>query len=686
MEQTVPIPQAIQIAVRHQQSGNLKQAGDIYRKILDKEPGNAAALHFLGVIGIQTGDFSGAAALIEKAISADGAVPEFFCNLGLALQGKGELDRAILCFWRAVALRPDYAEAYNNLGSAFFSLGRHEEALENYQRSIEIKPGYAEAYYNLGIVLKDLGRPEEAAESYKRAIELKPGYAEAYNNMGFIRHEQGEHDEAEECYRKAIEINPGYAEAHNNMGAILLEQKKPEDAIASYRRTVELKPGYADAYNNLGFALNAQSKYEEAAGAFRRAIELRPDFADAWNNLGLALRELMRFDEALDAHRKAAELKPDFAAAYNNMGGICQEQGKFVEAEAAHNRAIAADGNFTQAYLCLTACRKFTGEDAKKLIEDIRGLLEREGIKEEETASLHFALGKLCDDLGRYEEAFSNYREANRIENGKLEFDREKHEAHISRLIEIFTPECFEQRRGLGSDADLPIMVLGMIRSGTTLVEQIISSHPRVHGAGELNFWEELEKKYSLEDIAAMTGGTALSVAGEYIDHLRSLSKTAWYITDKMPGNFLRLGLIHLVFPKAKIIHLKRNPVDTCLSIYFHKFAGCHPYGYDLDNLVFYYKQYQRLMEHWRKVLPACIFFEVQYEELVERQEQESKKLIEFCGLPWDEGCLRFHSAKRPVKTCSNWQVRQPIYKSSTARWKKYEPHLGPLSELLTEK
>lgn len=395
-------------------------------------------------------------------------------------------------------------------------------------------------------------------------------------------------------------------------------------------------------------------------------------------------------EEVLEAHIRAAELKPGLAAVYNNMGGIYQEQGKFEKTAEAHNKAIATDENFAPVYL---ACRKFKEEDAG-FIDNLQRLLERDGIKEEETASLRFALGKINDDLGRYEKAFFNYKEANRIENKKYEFDREKHAGHISRIMETFTPEFFAERRNIGAGHDLPIMVLGMIRSGTTLVEQIISSHPRVHGAGELNFWNDIEKKHNPDGVAGppeagygmISGETALQIAQKYVDCLRSFSKTAWHITDKTPGNFLCIGLIHLVFPKARIIHLKRNPVDTCLSIYFHKFAGYHPYGYDLDNLVFYYRQYQRLMEHWRGVLPTDVFHEVQYEDLVKEHEKTSRELIGFCELPWDERCLRFHQTERPVKTCSNWQVRQPIYKSYTARWKRYEPYLGPLSALLTEK
>lgn len=684
MKHTFQIPQAIQIALNHQTNGNLKQAAGIYRKILEAEPGNAAALHLLGVIGIQTGDFCAAAGLIEKAISVDNTVAEFFGNLGLALQGKGDTGRAVECFRRAIGLKPFYAEAYNNMGFALHSLGRHEEALAGYLRAIEINPGYAEAYYNRGITLNDMGRPLEAIESYKKAVELKPGYAEAYNNMGFVRHEQSAHAEAEACYRKAIGLAPGYAEAHNNLGAIFLEQKKPEQAAESYRRAIGLKPQYADAWNNLGFALNVLGRREEAAAAFRSAIAIRPDFADAWNNLGLSLRDAGKLEEALEAHGRAAAIKLDFAAAYNSMGAIYQDLGKFGEAMAAHNKAISVDGNFAPAYLCLAACKKFGKADGR-IIEDIKRLLEREGIREEETADLRFALGKIYDDLGLYGEAFLNYSAANRIENRKYEFDREKHAAYISGVMETFTPEFFGRMRAMGSDADLPVLIVGMIRSGTTMVEQILASHPRVHGAGELDFWEKAEKKFPLDRVGALTGGAVRSMAEENIDCLRSFSKVAWHVTDKMPGNFQRLGLIHLVCPKARIIHVKRNPVDTCLSIYFHKFAGRHSYGYDLDNLVFYYKQYQRLMGHWRSVLPPGIFYELQYEELVEDQEKASRQIVEFCGLPWDEKCLRFYRTERPVKTCSNWQVRQPIYRSSVDKWKKYEAYLGPLAGLLPE-
>ena len=529
------------------------------------------------------------------------------------------------------------------------------------------------------------GELEQAEVLYREVLQIEPNNADALHLLGVIANQRGQNEIAVDLIEKAIKVDQAVPFYHYNAGNAYSALNKFEEAVACYQRALSLNPDYYEALNNLGNALKAQGKLEEAMACHQRAISLKPDFYKAHTNLGVVLHDQGKMEEAIACYQHALTLNPDYYEALINLGNALREQGKFKEAVASYRKAISVNENYTEAYLYLTECRKFTEADSE-FIETLRKMVEREDTKDEDAANLRFALGKVYDDLGRFGEAFFNYHEANRIENKKCKFDREKHYVHISRLIETFTPEFFGQRRDFGSDSDLPTMVIGMPRSGTTLVEQIVASHPHVHGAGELEFWNDNERKrrYTLFNIPAMKGDMAASIAREYIDYLSSFSKTARYMTDKMPNNYQHIGLIHLVFPRARIIHVQRNPVDTCLSIYFQKFRN-HPYSYDLDNLVFYYKQYQRLMSHWRDVLPSEVFHEVNYEDLIKDQENVSRELIRFCDLPWDERCLRFHLTKRPVKTASKWQVRQPIYKSSITRWKNYQPFLGPLSELLTE-
>jgi len=681
--QLLSIPDALKLGMKHHQSGNLEKAEFIYKKVLDAEPGNAEALHLLGLIYFQARNHERALGLIQRAIAINASVPSFYSNLGLIFQELCHPDIAIRNFQKAIALNPNYAEAHNNLGTALYSIRRYDDALASYQRATAIRSDYAEAHYNIGIVLKALGRPDDAIASYRKALQIRPNYPEAENNMGFIYQEQEKNDDAFEHYQKALSLRPDYVEAHNNIGAVYLAQGKPEEAIESYRRALALNPRYAEAYNNLGYALADQRKFDEAVENYHKALALKPDYADAHNNLGLSLKELGKLDEAIACFDRAIQLQPDFSKAFTNKGIVFQQMGRFDDAMDAYVKSITLKQNYAPAYRNLVQCRKMTEADLPMLTL-LEGHLLNAKMSKEDESDVHFALGKIYDDLGQPEKAFAHYKLANDYEHTCYTFDSAQHGAMIQATIDTFTPEFFEQRRDWGCGSDLPILILGMMRSGTTLVEQILSSHPFVFGAGELDFWSEQGKKYPAESMQELTKEGVSSLSDDYIAYLRKFSSDAKHITDKMPNNYLKIGLIHLAFPKARIIHCRRHPVDICLSIYFHKFGGYHPYAYDLDELVSYYQHYDRLMGHWKSILPPDVFFEVQYEELISDQEGVSRKIIEFCGLDWDEQCLHFYDNARPVKTASCWQVRQPLYTSSAERWRNYEQFIGPLSRLLT--
>lgn len=582
-EENLSVPQAIEMALRLQQDGEFQKAEAICKKVLKDQPDNADALHLLGVNAYLTKNPDAAADLISRAIGINAMVPAFHSNLGLALHGMGQFEKAVAHYESAITLKLDYPEAYNNLGNSLKELGRFKEAALCYRQAITLKRDYPEAHYNLGNVLKDMNKVEEAADSYEKAIALKPDFAEAHNNMGLVFQRQGKLDEA------------------------------------------------ADSY-------------------------------------GLALT-----------------LKPDLAEAHNNTGSLHQDMGRFEEAMDSYRKAVSLNSNYTEAYIRLANCKKFNPQDEHILL-GMEKHLGKDSLKEEDALNLNFAMGKAYDDLGRYDNAFQHYQEANGIQCRKHSFNREEFEDKISQIINTFSGDFFSRRRDFGSASELPLLIVGMPRSGTTLVEQIIACHTQVHGAGELGFWSQRQHKLRSTPPTAYKEETVRSIADEYISHLRSFSATARHVTDKMPHNFMSLGLIHLAFPNARAVHCKRNPVDTCLSIYFHKFiARTHPYSCNLDDMAFYYRQYERLMKHWKETLPPGFFMEVEYENLVANQEAESRRLMDFCGLEWDEACLQFHSSERIVKTPSNWQVRQPIYNSSVERWRNYEPFLAPLMQLLED-
>lgn len=614
------------LAAQSQQAGNLAQARDIYLKVLPSQPDNPDLLHIAGVLCQQTG-------------------------MG---------DDALRLIGRAVKLRPDSADFVNNLGN----------------------------------IHMERGEPDKAAKCYGRALALNPSLFNAHYNLGNLHKEKEEYDEATAHFRKAIELEPGYFKAHLNLGNVLHDTGRLEEAIAAFREVVRLAPDFAQGWHNLALVERDDDRLDESAEHFRKALALDPGIDEAVGCYAGVLVRMGRPDDGIEQYEILLSRDPDRVATHVGIGDAHVEAGRFDGAIACFEKALALDPSRGGAYAGIANARKTLPES--DLPARAEALLEKTDPSAEEAVPLHFALGKMYDDLKSFDAAFRHYRQGNQIFNDKRVeknrgFDPEKWKQSIDSFIGTFTPAFFEERRSFGADSELPVFIVGMPRSATTLTEQIVSSHPLVHGAGELTKISSLSKDMrSLlksdspypECVDGMDAATARDLAGSVLENLRKHGGGAVRVTDKMPGNFLHLGLIALLLPKAKLIHCRRDPLDTCLSIYFHHFAAYHPYAYDLKNLGYYYRQYERLMAHWRDALPVEIF-EVRYEEMVANQEEVSRKLVDFCGLDWDERCLSFHQSKRSVRTASNWQVRQPIYKSAVQRWKRYERHLGPLKEAL---
>lgn len=454
-----------------------------------------------------------------------------------------------------------------------------------------------------------------------------------------------------------------------------------EVSLAYLEEAVTRSPHDPALYNNLGNVLHALGRTSESARAFQRAIAVRPDYAEAHYNLGNCYMESNLPERAVDSYLQAVRFQPGYAEAYQNLGQALLNQGRLTEAETAFRRAIELAPLDGLAYLGLAKTRKFLPGELPA-IDGFESVLEQQNGQVSELDSWHYGLGKMNDDVGRYDKAFFHYDRANQIERRHGKFDRERQRQETDLIMDRFTPDRVRETAKKGNSSELPVFIVGMPRSGTTLVEQIISSHPVVFGAGELTYWGERDKKLKTGNYSE---GEVMAAATDYLGILQGFSSTALRVTDKMPLNFMHLGLIHGAFPQARIIHCRRNPVDTCLSIYFQKFESYHPYAHDLEDLACFYREYERLMGHWRAILPPGVYTEVQYEELVEDQEGQSRRLVEFCGLEWDGRCLDYHNSGRAVKTASNWQVRQPIYRSSKERWRNYQGFIEPLMALLDE-
>jgi tetratricopeptide (TPR) repeat protein len=500
-------------------------------------------------------------------------------------------------------------------------------------------------------------------------------------NRGNKFFEQGVHAEAAALYEEAFELDSSLAEALSNLGSALSHLGRYEEAEHCFREAMAIKPNLSDPHANLGVLLRQQSHLSDSEASLRRALKLKPTDLDARMNLGLTLVFLGRLRDARACFAKVLKTTPRNAFALFGMGQIAMAEGQFEEAETTFRRILELNPKMTNAWAALPLTRKMTKADG----EWLRGAEEvaTSKIHPLEEANLRFAMGKYCDDVNDFADAFKNFERGNELlKTAAEDYDRKERSHLIDQLIRVYSPEAISKIGSAGSSSAKPVFVVGMPRSGTSLAEQIIASHPAARGAGELTFWASPALRE-----AGITHGVLMEterpkVAEAYLRILETTSANASRVVDKAPVNSDFLGLIYTVFPNARVIYMQRDPIDTCLSCYFQQFLTGINFTFDLSDLVHYYREHQRIMAHWRAVLPPGFILDVPYEELVADQETWSRKMLNFIGLEWDAQVLEFHTNKRQVTTASAWQVRQQIYKSSVARWHNYEKFIGPLKTL----
>lgn len=568
---------------------------------------------------------------------------------------------------------------------------RLAEARELYRQLCRLERSDPQNWFTLGLLNGMLGDLEEAAACNREATALRPDYADAHFNRAKALQGLGRHDEAEQSYRRALELKRSWPEAFNNLGNVLQELGRLREAIESYRQALALKPAYVDACLNLGNALRRRGEFMEAVGQYHAVLRAQPGHAAAYKALGSAQIALGRLDEALASYRRGAELEPD-AGSVAAQAGVLERLGRPEEAYALIRPFL--DGGRVEIEIANVLATLCDGvgrcQEAIALLE--RGLSELPAaVPRERRSGAHFSLGRLYDRAGQYEKAFSHFKAANDLQADG--FDRGEFVRFIDALIETFDAGFLECGPRARHSSSRPLFIVGMPRSGTSLVEQIVASHPDVYGGGELEDIKRIafgagallgaSKPYP-QLVRELTPEGCDLLAARYLGTLDALCRETCYVTDKMPQNFLALGLIAVLFPEARVIHCVRDPIDTCLSCYSHDFTGYHPYAHRLENLGFYYRQYQRLMRHWQIVLPIPML-SVVYEDLVADQEAGTRQLLAFCDLPWDDRCLRFYESGRIVHTSSYQQVRKPIYRSSLARRRHYAAHLEPLRRALDD-
>ena len=592
----------------------------------------------------------------------------------------GRLDEAESIYRHMLAIDARHADSLHLLGMIEHQRGHNQIAVDMIRRAIAIDPERAAFHSNLGTILQAQGLLDEAAGSFEQALALKPAWAEVHSNLGNILQSQGKLEKAAACQERALALKPDCAEAFSNLANIRQAEGKLDDAVAGYERALALKPDFADAHNNLGIALATRDKVDDAVAHYERALALKPDWAYAHNNLGNAFVIQDRIDEATAHYKRALVLKPDYANAHNNLGNIFKEQGKFDDAMAHYGRAISISPDYAEAHLNRAEIKSFRRGDSD--LAALEALAGSHVLSPDKAVYLHFALAKALDDFGDYDRAFEHLRTGNALKRRQIDYQENAVLDLFQRISSVFDRSQFDRFHGAGDPSSIPVFVLGMPRSGSTFIEQILASHPQIHGAGELTALEKMELAYP-ESIPSLDAVALRQIGQSYLSSLPKIDGDKLRVVDKLPGNFLRIGLIRLILPNARFIHTTRNPIDTCLSCYSKLFSHGLYFSYDLAELGRYYRAYSELMAHWRSVLPPGAMLEVSYEDVVDNLEGQARRLIDYCGLAWEDRCISFHKSTRPVKTASAVQVRQPLFRSSLQRWRRYEADLGPLLDEL---
>ena len=609
---------------------------------------------------------------------------------GLALQRAGRPAEAEKLFAGALEREPKNAYVLYLRGTLFFQTGRGQEAMQDLLASLELDRNNPWARYILGLSLAEQGRPEEALASYAEALRLKPDFYQVVNSIGNTLQKQGHLAAAGDKYAEALRLKPDYPDALNNLGNVLQEQGRLEEAADRYGESLRLRPEYPQTHYNLGSVLQKQGRLDEAAERYREALRLKPDYPAALNNLGNVLQEQGQAEAAAACYKRALALEPDAPDAYLNLGHALTVSGRLGEAADVFETAIARAPRRGLAYLMLTATGRVTpGSPHVRRMEELAADLD--ALPEADRMELHFALGAAYADLGDQERSFRHLLAGNRLKRGRVDYDEAGTLALFGRIRAVFGAEFLAAGPRSGISSRTPVFVVGMPRSGTTLVEQILASHPQVCGAGELLDLPHLVKSLGQagagavypEAVAALPPEHLERLGAAYLAGLRGRAPEAARVVDKLPDNFLRLGLIRLALPGAGIIHVRRDPVDTCLSCFSILFAGRLHYTYDLAELGRFYRAYAGLMAHWRAVLPPGAMCEVRYEDVVADLEGQARRIVAHCGLDWDARCLAFHENKRPVRTASAAQVRRPLYASSVGRWGAFADLARPLLEAL---
>ncbi len=590
----------------------------------------------------------------------------------------GRPEDALRLSQEAVAIAPEDPTAHVVRGIALGAYGDVSSAEEALRRALELAPGHLEATIALTRVLFSTGRAESGLEMAASLVERSPADPDLWMHFGLLIAETGRYQEAVACFERVVALEPTSVPGHQNLAAALRDSGREFDSAMVWERVVQMAPRSLDAWINLGRLRLAHGEFDGAIEAAERALGLESYNSNAHLLKALALSEDGRGNEAERHLVRAVRYDPENAVAHASLGFWFQEQGRFPEARKALLRSIELNPRHGFAYYNLFRSKKADDGDAP-MLERLRELAADPTIPLRDRGYMHYALGKAAEDVGEFQSAIQSYNEGNRcaydVWLSRKPWDRDAYAAGFEKTRVAFTRDRMQSLSRGANPSETPVLIVGMIRSGTSLLEQMLSSHPEVAGAGELPFWHKNESR--IEDEGALR-----ELASEYLLELERFSPGATRVTDKLPHNYAMLGAIHSALPNARIVHVRRNPADNCLSVYTTAYQRPPVFAHHRENIVFAFREYQRLMDHWRQTIPSDRLLEVNYEDLVADREGWLRRIVAFCGLEWNNACLRHEANPRAVRTPSLWQVRQPIYATSVERWRRFEPWIPEFAAL----
>jgi len=589
---------------------------------------------------------------------------------------------------KAIKSLPKFPEAYSNLGNVLKDMGRYSEAINAYQQALKYYPEHPLILNNLGNMYMLTGSPVSALEYFDQAISVEDKFADAYSNKGSALKEMGYFEEALTACETCLEIDPKHNTGWNNIGSIWEAMESYSKAVSSYQKAIQIDPDNVVSYVNIAVVFIKQGRSNLANTVLDEALKKVNASCEILNKLAGALKDVGRISDSIDVYRKSIKLNINNDISHTGLALVLSMIGEIEESKSHYGKALKINSKNIYALAGLESLRKHDCYDDS--VFNMENAYRDPALSSDQKWHLGFVLGKVYEELKQFDKAYNIIFECNSLKRQSYNYSTDKSRLYFDSIIKNIKSDLLEKYNGLGSNNATPIFILGMPRSGSSLVEQILASHSQVYGAGELNnlpclindyFHESLSSKYP-EGMSLLTENSLNELGEKYIDSIKPVSANANRIVDKMPHNFLYIPLIKLVLPNAKIIHCKRNAISNCWSIYKHNFSGPHEYAYNIVELGEYYKMYQQLIKHFNEILPGC-FYEIQYEDLVLNQKCETQKILSYCDLPWEDSCMSFHKTERTITTLSSQQVRQSLYDNSISISDNYANKLSSLKEVL---